>query len=97
MPQVICGGRDGMPGPRTIKGPDGNDYEAELVGFRSSGEHFNEYLLDDGTVLKLKLVLTEALRIKDLYDGQGNPVYYLQHSQVTSTDCPDNLKRGNDG
>ena len=51
-----------MPRTRRIQGPDGQEREAEPVGFRTSGEHFNEYLLDDGTVLQIKLVLTEVWR-----------------------------------
>jgi hypothetical protein len=29
-------------------------------------------------------------------DQQGNPVYVFNHQQVTSLDCPDELKRGSD-
>jgi hypothetical protein len=47
-----------MPRTRRIRGPDGHEHEAEPIGFRSSGEHFNEYLLDDGSVLRIKLVAT---------------------------------------
>ncbi len=83
-----------MAGTQKIQGPDGREHEAESIGFRSSGEHFNEYLLDDGTVLRIKLVVTKVLWIKDIYDQQGNPTYMAQHSQVTAVDAPDNLKRG---
>jgi hypothetical protein len=86
-----------LAGTKKIPGPDGQDHDAEPVGFRSSGEHFNEYLLDDGTVVRIKLVLTEVLRVTDMYDQQGNPVYVLAHSQVTAVDPPDELKRGGDG
>jgi hypothetical protein len=55
-----------MPRTRTILGPDGQEHEAEPIGFRSSGEHFTEYLLDDGTVLRIKLVLTEVVKVKDM-------------------------------
>jgi len=37
-----------MPRTRTIQGPDGQEHEAEPIGFRTSGEHFNEYLLVRG-------------------------------------------------
>jgi hypothetical protein len=43
-----------MPRTRRIQGPDGQEHEAEPIGFRTSGEHFNEYLLDDGSVLRIK-------------------------------------------
>lgn len=78
-----------MAGARKIQGPDGQEHDVESVGFRSSsGEHFNEYLLDDGTVLKIKLVVTEVLKVGDLHDPQGNPVYVINHTQVTATNSP---------
>ena len=77
-------------------GPDGQEHEAEPIGFRSSGEHFNEYLLDDGSVLRIKLVLTEVWTGKDVYDLGRNPVYYVRHSQVTAIDVPDDLDEGSE-
>jgi hypothetical protein len=52
-------------------------------------EHFNEYLLDDGTVLRVKLVLTDIAKVADMRDPQGNPVYIFQHQQVTMIDVPE--------
>ena len=50
---------------RKVPGPDGALHDATEVGFRASGEHWNEYLLDDGTVARLKLVVTGVLRPED--------------------------------
>jgi hypothetical protein len=83
-----------MPRTRRIQGPDGQEHEAEPIGFRTSGEHFNEYLLDDGTVLRIKLVLTEVFKVKDAYDRDGNPAYLARHSQVIVVDSPDHLRGG---
>jgi hypothetical protein len=82
-------------GIRQIPGPTGEPVDAEPIGFRASAEHWNEYLLDDGSVLKLKLVVTEVLRVQDVYDQNGNPAYVAMHQQVTAVDSPDDLKRGN--
>ena len=38
---------------RRVTGPDGQLTDATEVGFRTHGEHWNEYLLDDGTVIRL--------------------------------------------
>jgi hypothetical protein len=81
-----------VPRTRKIQGPDGQKHEAEPIGFRSSGEHFNEYLLNDGSILRIKLVVTEVLKVKDMYDAYGNPAYLAMHSQVMSVDAPDNLR-----
>ena len=38
---------------RKVQGPDGDVHDATEVGFRSSGERWNEYLLDDGAAARL--------------------------------------------
>ena len=65
---------------------------AEPIGFRSSGEHFDEYLLDDGSVLRIKLVLTDVWKVKETYDSLGNPVYLVEHSEVMAVDASDDLR-----
>ena len=64
-----------------------------MVGFRTSGEHFNEYLLDDGTVFKIKLVVTEIARVTDRFDEKGNPIYLATHTQVTAVDAPESVRK----
>jgi hypothetical protein len=85
-----------MPRTRRILGPDGQEHEAEPIGFRATGEHFNEYLLDDGVVLRIKLVLTDVWKVKNVYDGDGDPVYLVSQSQVIAVDAPDHLREGGD-
>ncbi|HEY4348533.1 MAG TPA: hypothetical protein VGM80_13175 [Gaiellaceae bacterium] len=82
-----------MPGTRKFKQLGGEEVEAEVIGFRSTGEHWNEYLLDDGTVFRIKLVLTEISRLKGRYDEKGDPVYAASHTQVTAVDVPDGLRQ----
>jgi hypothetical protein len=67
--------------------------EATEVGFRSSGENWNEYLADDGTVIRVKLVVTEVLRVDGQYDSSGNPLYVVQSTNVTSISAPENLRK----
>jgi hypothetical protein len=82
-----------MAGTRKFRQFGGEDVEADVIGFRASGEHWNEYLLDDGTVFRIKLVVTEISRLKDRYDEKGDPVYAASHTQVTAVDVPDSLRR----
>jgi hypothetical protein len=85
-----------MPRTRVIRGPDGEEHEAEPIGFRTSGEHFNEYLLDDGSVPRIKLILTDAWKVKETYDSLRNPVYLVEHQEVMAVDAPDELREGSD-
>lgn len=85
-----------MPRTRRILGPDGQEHEAEPIGFRTSGEHFNEYLLDDGVILRVKLVLTDVWKAKEAYDSYGDPLYLVVQSPIVAVDAPDELREGGD-
>jgi hypothetical protein len=63
------------------------------VGFRSTGEYWNEYLADDGSVIRMKLVVAELLRVDGEYDEQGNPAYVIRSQQVLNVSAPDELRR----
>lgn len=63
------------------------------VGFRSSGEHWNEYLADDGALIRVKLVATEVLRVDGIYDAEGNPAYIVKSTNVTNVSVPEELRR----
>jgi hypothetical protein len=67
--------------------------DALEVGYRPQGEYWNEYLADDGSVIRLKLVVTEILRLENQFDPQGNPVYLVNSSNLMAVSAPDNLRR----
>ena len=67
---------------RRIPGPDGKLLDVTEVGFRATGEHWNEYLLDDGTLARVKLVVTSVYRIDGQWDPKGRPVYMIESSNV---------------
>ncbi len=83
-----------MPRTRKLQAPDGSEAEAEVVGNRATGEHWNEYLLDDGTVVRLKPIVTEVLRVIGQYDNEGNPLYIVSATNVIAVDAPDEIRRG---
>lgn len=84
-----------MPGgKRKITLPTGEILEADVIGYRANAEHWNEYLLDDGTVIRMKPVVTEILRMEGQYDPQGNPAYMINSTNVTAVDAPEELRRG---
>jgi hypothetical protein len=81
---------------RKIQGPDGNQHDATELSCQNAREHWNEYLLDDGAILRLKPVATEIFRIDDMFDNDGNPVYILKSTNIVTVNAPDNLKRKKD-
>ena len=82
-----------MAGTRKFRQPGGEEVEAEVIPFRTTGEYWNEYLLDDGTVFRIKLVMTEIARVKGVFDAKGDPVYAATHTQVTAVDPPEALRK----
>ena len=49
----------------------------------NSNEKFNEYTLNDGTILRVKLVVSGVIRAKDQWDAEGHPIYtILSHNVV---------------
>ena len=71
----------------------GRQVQATPVDINHSSEKWNEYLLEDGTVLKMKLVLKKAFKVEGEYDEEGNPVYVMQSTNVTSISAPNDLKK----
>lgn len=76
-----------------IRLPDGREVEATPVNINQASEYWNQYLLEDGSVIKVKLVATKIIRIDNEYDAEGNPVYFVQSTNVISVNSPENLKR----
>ena len=70
----------------------GRQVEATPVEVNQSSERWNEYLLEDGTVMKMKLVLKKVLRVDGEFDSEGNPVYIMQSTNVSAITAPENLK-----
>ena len=71
----------------------GRDVLATPIEANQASERWNEYLLEDGTILKMKLILKKVLRVDGEYDGEGNPVYVMQSTNVTSITAPGELKK----
>jgi hypothetical protein len=78
---------------RHIKLPNGDDAELESIGYRPQQEHWNSYLLDDGTVLRLKLVVTSVDKVLDKFDAEGNPIYATHSTNVVAVDAPASARR----
>ncbi len=76
-----------------IKLPDGREADATPVEINQASEQWSHYLLEDGSTLKVKLVVTKISRIDNEYDVEDNPVYIFQSTNVTSVNSPEHLKR----
>jgi hypothetical protein len=67
------------------------------LGFRPTGEYWNEYLLDDGSVVRVKVVMTGVIRLDGMYDADGEPVYAVKHNNIMAVSAPEELRRQEGG
>jgi hypothetical protein len=71
----------------------GEEVEATPVDISQASESWNQYILDDGSMVKMKLVATKVLRLDNKYDNEGNPLYVVQSTNVISVNAPASLKK----
>ena len=72
--------------------------DGTVIDIMQCTENWNQYMLEDGSVIKIKLVATEAIRLDHRYDNEGNPIYLLTSKNVMATPVvPEELKRKQSG
>jgi len=66
---------------------------AEQLEFESDKEPWTSYKLEDGTILKVKTVLTNVARLLDRYKPNGEPIYVLGVGGISVVDIPPELRQ----
>lgn len=82
-----------MPNIEKFRLPNGNLVDAEEITINQSSERWNEYLLEDGSTIRMKLVAVKAVRLANQYDKSGNPVYFINSTNIVSVKSPESLKK----
>ncbi len=62
----------------------GRQVDATVVDFITRREEFNEYQLIDGGIVKIKLVVTQIVRLDNEKDPEGSPLYNIRSSNVVA-------------
>ncbi|MBK5190327.1 MAG: hypothetical protein JJE19_02370 [Methanosarcinales archaeon] len=76
-----------------VRLPNGSEVEATNVDFETMQEDWNEYKLEDGTVLKFKTVVSSIIRTENYDPMSGDPVYHVRSTNILRVKVPDELKR----
>lgn len=71
----------------------GQEVDAIEVHYKSIREDWNEYDLDDGSTIRIKLLVSDVVRLTDKFDQDGNPIYVVKSGNVIFIKAPDHLKR----
>ncbi len=64
--------------------PSGEKGEGVEVQVRESTERWSDFTLEDGTVLRAKLMIISGVRADGEFDLNGNPVYIMNVGPVFS-------------
>ncbi len=59
--------------------------EAENLSIKDESENWNTYKLSDGSIMKVKLTVTNVKRLKK-YQPDGSPIYLIQSMNVLRMD-----------
>ena len=66
----------------------GEKVQADPVDLMTENETWNEYTLSDGTVLRMKTVVTEVVKIRGKTDADGKPIYVVRSGNIVHSRPP---------
>jgi len=66
--------------------------EAEDMEFKTEAEEWNEYQVEDGHAVRVKLVVSSILKTGER-DRQGSPVYIVQSTNIVKVVPPETYAR----
>jgi hypothetical protein len=79
--------------PRKVKmNWQGQEVEAEKIPVNNMREEWNQYFLEDGTVLRARLIVSDVLRLVGIYTAEGDPVYVIKSANFVNSDVPESLR-----
>jgi hypothetical protein len=58
------------------------------LNFTPIKEEWNEYKLEDGQILKVKLILTEVYELEEVDPATGKKNYLIKSTNVIATELP---------
>jgi hypothetical protein len=70
----------------------GKIIEGEEIRFKEVEERWNEYELEDGTNMKIKLVLSRVVRTNE-YNADNDPIYVVNTQNILNVIVPEKLKK----
>jgi hypothetical protein len=71
---------------------EGKQVEGTPLTFKSDGEQWCNYTLEDGSTMKIKLVLMDVARL-EAFGPNGDPVYFYAAQQVVGITPNPSLKK----
>ena len=69
-------------GKRKFRDSAGKDVEGIVVEVDEAKEQYSDIKFKDGTRIRIKPVVTDAIRLDGQWDAEGNPVYVVRSTNV---------------
>jgi len=84
-----------MPEQKTqVTMPNGVKVEGFAVQVDESTERWSEFKLDDGTIVRVKSTIVQAIRVPGQFDARGLPMYWINvQSMMSVVSAPDELQK----
>jgi len=70
----------------------GEEVEGLELKYKTLKEDWNEYEIEDGTILKFKTVVTRIVRTNK-YNKLNEPIYAINSTNIASPMVPESLKK----
>ena len=79
-------------GPSKLVDFQGRKVLGRSIEFEPKNEPWAQYQLEDGSIMKVKVVLLDIIRLEE-YAPTGEPLYQFSMQQITAVSVPDELKK----
>lgn len=67
--------------------------EAQPVEVSEATRPWTDFLLADGSRLRINVVIDAVHRLEEEFDARGNPMYYVNSRTVSSVSSPEALRK----
>ncbi len=74
---------------KIVRDQTGAEVEGVVVDVVESTERFSDIRLEDGTLVRIRPVIVEVIRIEGKWDNEGKPLYVIRSANVMTVDDVD--------
>jgi hypothetical protein len=70
-----------------VKVPTENGFEekqGQVVEITQNDDIKGEYTLEDGTIIRVRAIVVQVVKVDDMFDALGNPAYQVQAQPIVS-------------
>ena len=71
----------------------GKNRDAKQIEVLETTRPWADFLLEDGSRLRVNIFIDAVHRLEGEYDQRGNPVYFVNARTASSTFSPENLRK----